>query len=71
RITLTVDPMAFGPGAFTVDQHRARVLVSMIEAGSAPRNRVLGNFGELRLEEARASEGGVLRGTITLRGIAP
>ena len=71
RITFTVDPMAFSPGTFTVDQHRARVQVSVIEAGSVPRNQNLRNFGDLRLDEASASEGGVLRGTITLRGIAP
>jgi|CXWK01.1.fsa_nt_gi hypothetical protein len=44
-------------------------VVSVNDDGArAPRMRRFGNVGELRLREASVKEGGVIRGTFTVRG---
>jgi hypothetical protein len=71
RVTLSIDPLLFGVGTVSVDQYQGRAQVSLLEDGKPARNQNLLNRGELQLDEANASEGGVLRGSFTLPGIAP
>lgn len=71
RITLLFDPLVFGVGPMQIDQFEARVGVGIIDNGAPQRTRNLGNRGEVRLEQASAVEGGVLRGSFTLNSFLP
>jgi hypothetical protein len=42
-----------------------------VDGAAPPRLGIFGNVGELRLDEATAKEGGVLRGTFSIRGVLP
>lgn len=71
-VSLTIDPFLFESSAnkLAIDHYSTWALVTVVENGR-PRTRIFGVVGELRLDEAVARAGGTLRGTFTLRGIAP
>lgn len=72
QVSLTIDPFLFesSPRQLSIDHYSAWALVTIVDNG-LPRTRIFGVVGELRLDEAVAKAGGTLRGTFTIRGIAP
>lgn len=72
QVSFEIDPFALaaGPGKLPVDHYAAWALVVRV-SGGRPRLRIFGNVGELVLDRSDARAAGELRGTFTLRGMAP
>jgi hypothetical protein len=72
-LQLTIDPYRLEPGAsvLPIDHFAVWAIVVGIEGAAPPRVGIFGNVGELRLDEAAPKNGGVLRGTFTIRGFLP
>ena len=72
-VGLTIDPFLLEPGrsVLPIDHFAVWAIVVGINGPGQPRVGIFGNVGELRLEEATPKEGGVLRGTFTIRGVLP
>lgn len=72
-LQLTIDPYRLEPAAATlpIDHFAVWAIVVSIDGKTPPRAGIFGNVGELRLDEAAVKDGGVLRGTFTVRGFLP
>jgi hypothetical protein len=72
QLLLTIDPFLVASGArvLPVDHYAVWAILVAKDGAAAPRTRLWGNVGELRLDEAATREGGTLRGSFTLRGLA-
>ncbi len=69
-LVLTIDPFLLDSGArvLPIDHFAVNARITMVDGASPPRARRFGNVGELRIIEASPKEGGVIRGTFTIRG---
>jgi spore coat protein H len=72
-VGLTIDPYMLEPGrrVLPIDHFAVWSIVVAIDGAAPPRLGIFGNVGELRLDEAAVKEGGVLKGTFSIRGVLP
>ena len=72
-VTLIIDPLRFesGPGPLPIDGFNVWAIVAAQDGAGAPRLGLLGNTGELKLEQTAARDGGQIRGTFTIRATLP
>jgi spore coat protein H len=72
-VGLTIDPylLESGRSVLPIDHFAVWAIVVGVDGAAPPRLGLFGNVGELRLDEAAAKEGGVLKGTFTIKGFLP